>query len=399
MKNLKFLVFALLVATLTANAQKDELKTLKKIHAKEILTPQDISDFRAAVVALEPLAQVDVDKIAYNYYKNVATLLEINQAYEANQKIADAKLSLPYIKEVTSTFQNTLDFEKSSGKKVFTDKIAEFKTRFAPIAAQVGFNYNNENKAKEASDMFYASYLLDPATQGMSLYYAAVVATQAQDFTNALPYFLELKKIGFTGEGTNFFATNKETKKEELFGNATQRDLFIKAGSHEKPRDEKIPSKKPEIYKLIAEIYSLNKDTDNAKAAFTDAIALSPNDTELLVSNANMYYNLGEVETYKKMIGEIIEKDPNNAKLYYNLGYASLKDDDKLVKQINEVINSDKKKFAELDKQRKEMYKKALPYFEKSYQLDATNADTIEFLKFCYRVLEMEDKQKEFENK
>jgi len=162
---------------------------------------------------------------------------------------------------------------------------------------------------------------------------------------------------------------------------------------------KKYPQKKPEIYKLIAEIYSLNKDTDNAKAAFTDAIALSPNDTELLVSNANMYYNLGEVETYKKMIGEIIEKDPNNAKLYYNLGYASLKDDDKLVKQINEVINSDKKKFAELDKQRKEMYKKALPYFEKSYQLDATNADTIEFLKFCYRVLEMEDKQKEFENK
>ncbi len=399
MKQFKNIVFTIFFVTLSVQAQKDELKTLKKIHAKETLSPQDISDYNTAVSALEPLAQAEADKVQYNYYKAVSPLLEISQVYEKNPKIADSKLNLDYIKSLLSTFQNTLDYEKSTGKKVFTDRISLFKNQFAPIVNQVAYNFNTDQKLKEASEMFYATYLLQPEKQGLNLYYAAVIATQNKDFTNALIYFNELKKIGFTGEGTNYFALNKETKKEELFGDKVQRDLFVKAGTHEKPRDEKVPSKRPEILKLIAEIYSINNNIDNAKIAFADAKELSPNDVELLTSEANMYYNTGDTETYKKLINEIIQKDPNNAKMYYNLGYVALKDDEKLVKEINEVINSDKKKFAELDKQRKELYKKALPYFEKSYELDNTNADTIEFLKFSYRVLEMTAKEKEFENK
>jgi len=87
----------------------------------------------------------------------------------------------------------------------------------------------------------------------------------------------------------------------------------------------------------------------------------------------------------------MIEVDPQNASLHFNVGYYSLTDDAKLVDEMNKNLDNSKV-FDELNTKRKEMFKKALPYFEKSYQLDPNSGNTKELLKTSYEVLGMKDK-------
>jgi hypothetical protein len=68
-----------------------------------------------------------------------------------------------------------------------------------------------------------------------------------------------------------------------------------------------------------------------------------------------------------------------------------ISDDAKIVDEINANLKDDKK-YKELMSKRKDMFKAALPYFEKAYQLDVNNPDTKEILKLSYDILGMKDK-------
>ncbi|MEX0595732.1 MAG: hypothetical protein WD512_04460, partial [Candidatus Paceibacterota bacterium] len=67
---------------------------------------------------------------------------------------------------------------------------------------------------------------------------------------------------------------------------------------------------------------------DEAKNAFADARKINPKDVSLIISEANLYYNLGDFVTYKKIIEEAATKNPTNPELFYNLGVAAIKTND-----------------------------------------------------------------------
>ncbi|SEP55687.1 tetratricopeptide repeat protein [Flavobacterium urocaniciphilum] len=346
---------SLLVAT-TTYAQKDELKTLKKMYDKEKLSADDFAKYKETLLKLESVATTEDDKVAANFYKAMAPLAEMATMEGQPNPVMIQKIFTPEtFTAMVDGMRSTLDYEAKTGKKVFTDDINETITSFKPIFKQMALAFNTSKKYKEASRVFYNTYKLDPKDVS-NLENAAITAMNANDYVEAEKLYREIKAVGFKGTGIGKFG-----------------------------------SKEAEVAKNIAALASFNKNDEQAKKDYVDAIALNPNDIQLQIDQAGIYYRNNDIATYQKMIEAVLAKDPNNAQLQYNVGILMLNDESKLVDEINANLK-DRKKYDELTKKRKDMFMKALPYFEKAYQLDVNNEDVKKTLRLCYTELNMKDR-------
>ena len=62
--------------------------------------------------------------------------------------------------------------------------------------------------------------------------------------------------------------------------------------------------------------------------AYVEARQNNPEDVSLILNHANLYFKLGDKETFKSLMNEAIELDPNNADLHYNIGVISMEQND-----------------------------------------------------------------------
>lgn len=389
----KLVLSATLLLSVATFAQKDELKILKKIYSKETISEKDLEVYKSANSALLGLAKEEEDKVYSNFYNGMLPIVEITslggKATPADQLRLMNKNNL---EGFTNAVLSTLEYEKKSGKKVFTDDINETLTWLKPLLSQAAFQLNSTAKYKEASSLFYSLYTLDKA-EGINLENAAMLAYQGQDYKNAEILLLEFLNSDYLQNGMVYFATNKLSKNEENFPSKAHRDKMVALGSHEKSRDEKVSKRKPEFLKMYAELVAFSGDLEKAKNVYKEAIALNPNDLEMLINESKLYYQSNDIETYQKLVSKILERDPNNAILNYNLGYIILGDDSKIVDEINANLKN-KKKYDELVIKRKQMFEKALPFFEKSYAVDKSNENTKIVLRLCYENLGQPEKAK-----
>jgi tetratricopeptide (TPR) repeat protein len=147
------------------------------------------------------------------------------------------------------------------------------------------------------------------------------------------------------------------------------------------------------------------------------------------LAEADIYLKLQDFVTYKKLISEVLAKNPNDADLVYNLGVISSKTDaaaaeqyykraieikpdyinaylnlailildgeKKLVDDMNKLGTSEKdmKKYDVLKKQRDGLFLSSIPYLEKAFELNPANEDVGTTLLNVYSALEMMDKKK-----
>lgn len=434
MKIKHILLTTAILVSFSSFAQKEELKALKKIYSRDEIKGKDLIEFKNLVTAVVPLATEEGDKIYANFYKSMVPILESLavdktstpiQIQAAIMKFANPKA----IAELVVGLNATLDYEKKTGKKIYTDDINETITSFKPELLSVAVALGNQKKFNESSDVLYSIYLLDKKDQD-KLFYAASYAVTAMEYDKALEYYTELKNLNYTGETTLFWATNKASKSEETFPTKVQRDLFVKSGTHEKPRDEKLPSQRGEIYKNIALILIDKGRIEEAKTAVIDAKKANPDDKSLLMTEANLYLKLNDMETYSRLVGEVLQNDPNNAELVFNLGVISsnsnkleeaekyykkaleinpnyfdanlnlaelkLRTDEKFVTEMNKLGTSEKdnKRYEVLKSERDKNFKSILPYLEKAVELKPDNESAKKTLLSVYNALEMTDKYK-----
>ena len=92
-------------------------------------------------------------------------------------------------------------------------------------------------------------------------------------------------------------------------------------------REEKRPSKKAEIVKNIALIYSQLGRNEEALAAYADARANNPDDVNLVLNEANLHYQMGDKDKFKALMAEAAEMAPDNADLHYNIGVINMEQD------------------------------------------------------------------------
>lgn len=419
MKIKNLVLSASLVFSVASFAQKDELKT-----AEKALKAGNPTEAKTALSQAESLIgnAEDAQKAQFYFLKG-NTGLEL-----AKKNIEQSKNLL----ESAKAYNDLLEIEKKTGKSKYTaqaqDALKEVKRELTNSAIAD----NNDKKYKESALKLYQSYLLDKKDSIM-LYYAAGTAFNAQDYDLALDYYTKLKDINYSGKATNYLAKSKISEQNEPFQSKKDRDAAVKLGTHENPIEEFEPSKRGEIYKIISLIYIQKGDVATAKKAIVDARKTNPDDTSLIISEADLYLKTNDFDTYKKIISEVVAKNPNNADLWYNLGVISgqskdlnakaeaekyyikvieidpkyknaytnlailkLDGEEKIVEEMNKLgtTPADNKKYDALKLKRQGMYKSALPYLEKAEELFAGDKDIKSTLLNVYNALDMTDKYK-----
>ncbi|CAI2767657.1 tetratricopeptide repeat protein [Flavobacterium collinsii] len=404
------LASALLISVATF-AQKDQIKSaekaLKSGDAQGALTI--LKDAENMVVNAK-----DVEQAQYYFVKGNA-YLDL-----ANKKVEEGKnLSL-----AAETYKKLIDVEKASGKVKYSTQAATSIIEIKGKLINAAIADSQATKHADGAKKLYDAYLLDKKDT-INLYYAASTAVNAQDFDLALPMYEELKKLNYSGKGTSFTAVNKISGSEDGFNNAKDRDLAVKLGTHEKPKTEAIPSKRGEIYKNLALILVQKGRSEDAKQAIADARKANPEDSSLILTEANLYLESKDYETYKKLVGEALQKDPNNADLVFNLGVISanaknnadaekyylkaieinpnyanaylnlaalkLEAEKPIIDEMNKLGTTakDMKRYDVLKAQRESVFKGVIPYLKKANELDPKNEDVSKTLLGVYKALEM----------
>ncbi|CAM2986631.1 tetratricopeptide repeat protein [Flavobacterium frigoris] len=421
MKSKYVILASALLISVASFAQKDEIKAAEKALKKG--NSQEAATILQGAESLMSNASDD-EKAQFFFVKGNTYLDLANKSVDTDKNLglaADAYLSL-------------VDVEKASGKSKYSEQATKsiIEIKFKLINSAIADS--KIDKHADSAKKLYDAYLLDKKDT-LNLYYAASTYVNAKEYDKALKSYEELKRLNYSGKGISYLAVNKLTEEEDLFTTVAERDRMVKMGTHEKPRTEVIPSKRGEIYKNMALILVDAGKTEEAKKAIAEARVANPEDVSLLLTQANLYLDTKDFVTYKKIITEVLEKSPNDADLIFNLGVisANAKDlveaekyykraieikpdyinaylnlailkldaDTSILEEMNKLGNSDNdnKRYLVLKKQREEVFRGALPYLEKAYELNPKNAEVASTLLSVYSALEMTEKKKELKAK
>jgi len=252
------------------------------------------------------------------------------------------------------------------------------------------------------------------------------------DFDNAYKCFMEVRNIKKFMDSINY--EKKLDDADATFNAAlclykTQRKEEAKVLLQEL-MDKNYDS--PAIYQILASFYS--EENNNAKAleVLGEGMQKYPDNLGLIIDELNIYIKEGREEESIAKLEKAARMDSTNAQIYYALGaaYDKLGNRDKAEQaylkcvsldpqnhsaynnlgamyynqgiQINkEMMDNPKlseKQFNEMQEKRNELYKKALPYFEKAYEIEPDDLSIMQALKEVYAKLEMYEKSKQIKD-
>ncbi|MGB5370321.1 MAG: tetratricopeptide repeat protein [Flavobacteriaceae bacterium] len=303
----KFLILTAMCFTMVAFAQKNELKV-----AEKALKDGDGMAAKTALDGVSGMIPGTDEKVQTQFY-----FLQ-GQAYADLAKKGDDGA----FQEAVTAFQKVLDIENKSGKKKYSQETESRLRAMTADLVNAAVEDNGNQKFEEAADKLYMSYKISPLDTSY-LYFAASSAVNGGHYEKALDFYNELQEIGYDGGGTLYKATNTATGQVEQM-DKLQRDLMVKSGTYTDPIDEQTPSKKGEIVKNRALIYSQLGQNDKAVEAYKLARASDPNDVNLLLNEANLYYTMGDKDKFKTLMAEATTLAPDNADLHYNIGVISM---------------------------------------------------------------------------
>jgi tetratricopeptide (TPR) repeat protein len=413
----KQLIFlSALLVSMTVFGQKDELKT-----AEKAIKANDFSSAIAAINQAESLIGSADQKLKAKYYYLKGLALYQNGAAEN-------------IKEVGAAFNELLNYEKESNKLKYTNEIGGLiNTLVQNTATKASDNYEIAVESKLPEDYVKAAkgfsqvYALSPADTSF-LDNAALVYFYGEDYENSKKAYQELLDLNYTGITTTFVATDKESGEDITFPTKKAMDLQVKLGLAENPREEAKDSRREMIFKNLAQNYAMLEENEKAMEIIAQGRKEFPESYSLLIDEANMYYRAGDNEMFKVKLEEAInlnpteptlyynvgvmnmgqgnldeaikyfekavELDPNYADAYNNIGAAIIEKAAPIIDEMNKSL-SDFAKYDKLQEEQFEIYRQAIPYYEKAYSIDGKSLNIVQTLMGLYENLEMTDKLNE----
>lgn len=410
MKKQIVVALAILVGTFSF-AQKKELKT-----AEKAIKSGNFADAKSALMSAESLLGAADEKTKAKYYFLMGQAQYANGT-GSNEDVAGAIASFDKVNEI------------EGGKGKYNSQIEELKSQMLNNFLTKANAAIQSKDYKKSSVYFDNAYRMSPKDT-IYLYYAASTAVTAKEYGTSLGYYEELRDLGFTGIAMQYSATNKESGEVETFDSKSMRDLSVRAGTHNAPKDKKSDSKYAEIVKNIALIHVTNGDDAKAVEAMQEARKQNPDDLGLLLSEANVQLKMGNRDRFKELMQEATEKDPKNAELQYNLGVISaeagdneaarkhyeraieldpsytlaynnmavllLSTEKEIVEEMNSLGTSsaDNKRYDELKAKRTEIYESAIPYLEQTLKLKPKDVQAATTLMNIYSAIGQTDKFK-----
>lgn len=303
----KILILTVALISAIGFGQKNEIKD-----AEKALKGGDSMAAKTALEAASGMIAGADEKIQAQYH------FVRGKTYADLAKKGDADA----FQEAASSLQKVIEIEDKSGKAKYSTETKQHMAALTADLVNSAVKDNSEEKFKEAAEKLYTSYKISPQDTSY-LYYAASSAVKGGHYDQALGYYQELKDVGYDGSDVIYKATNIESGEVEEMAKI-QRDLMVKSGSYKDPIDEKSPSKKAEIVKNIALIYSETGQDDKALAAYDEARVNDPEDVNLILNQANLYHAKGDLDKFKELMSEATSLAPDNADLHYNIGVISM---------------------------------------------------------------------------
>ncbi len=303
----KILMLAVTLIGAIGFAQKNEIKA-----AEKALKGGDSMAAKTALEGASGMISGADEKVQAQYY------FVRGKVYADLAKKGDATA----FEDAASSLQKVIEIEGKTGKSKYSDETKQHLASLTADMVNAAVKDNSEEKYKEAAEKLYTSYKISPQDTSY-LYFAAGSAVRGGHYDMALNYYEELKAIGYDGGGMIYKATNVDSGEVEQM-DKVQRDLMVKSGTYKDPIDEKTPSKKAEIVKNIALIYSETGQDEKAMAAYDEARANNPDDVNLILNQANLYYTKGDLEEFKSLMAEATALAPDNADLHYNIGVINM---------------------------------------------------------------------------
>ena len=410
----QLIILSAFFISMTVFAQNDELK-----NAEKALKANDFSTAMSAVNQAEGLiANADQKTKAKFYYLKGLALYQNGNPNADMQKVGDA-------------FNELINYENQTNKPKYTAEVGVLLNKMiVTVAENASNNYNKAIETKEDADYLKAAkefqqvYALSPRDTSY-LDNAALVYYFAKDYDSSIKLYEELLSLNYTGITTVFVATDKASGEDVVFGDKKSMDLQVKLGLAQNPREEKKESRREMIFKNLAQNYSDKGNNEKAMEIIAKGRKEFPSSYSLLIDEANIYYKAGDNAKFKERLEEAIRLNPTEPTLYYNVGVMNMdqKNIDEAIKNFEKAIElkpdyadaynnigaaiiekaapiidemnkslADFKKYDKLQVQQFDIYRKALPYYEKAYELNPKSINIIQTLMGLYENLEMTDK-------
>jgi len=349
------------------------------------------------------------------------TIFFVGLSFQSKAQVgkAQTKLSAGDFAGAKEAIDNAITDEKAKGKAktwfiygqvyngVAGDETANALDEEAPKKAIEGFQKAKEMGYKASDVEYYNSFL-----------FAGRMAFQADDLESALVAFEEAQKVTENNPIPYMFALEiaNATEAYDSYKNAVEVLLTIEDGNYDVEGNklaegipDVVPFSKGDYYGYYAfyfrdvendyekalEIVENGLETYPANATLQQLLvdlyvkldrldeALEKLETDVQSNpTANGYYNLGtiydksgDVDKAKESYEKALELEAENANALYNLGALYYNKGALIVKEINNMsIDEYQDKGEQMEQEALALYDKALPYFEKLYEL---NPETI----------------------
>lgn len=422
MKKLFFLIAILFMPAL--NSQKKELRQVDKLIVQSFF-----DEANSELLNIESLILSSEDKYKADYY-----------FYKS--KVSN---ELENFDEAISSYESLKLINSSEYSSKIKLDIELLKEQIETSLVNSAVSDNQSENYSDASIKLFMAYSLNKEKNQDYLYYAAGSAVNSKNYDKALVHYLELKELNYTGIIKEYFVTNISSGIEEKVSDSEFKVLG-KSKEYSNPRIGETASRYPEIVKNIALIYVQQGKNQIAIDAINQARKIQPDDTGLILNEADLYIRLSnnstnddDIKYYRSKFKELMElaitKEPENGILYYNLGVISGEQGEKddaikyyeqailfkpdyvdaylnLVSQILEgekviidemnnlgTSKSDNKRYDDLKIEREGLYEKCIPYLNNLIEISPENLSALNTLKNIYGVIGDNDGFKEISAK
>jgi tetratricopeptide (TPR) repeat protein len=213
------------------------------------------------------------------------------------------------------------------------------------------------------------------------VYNCGLTALKAENYDKAIAMLNRVVKVGY-GEASTIVMVASAYQSNEDTISAIQ---VLENGLVKYPEDETI----------LASMIQLLIDSDNTDEAlkYLDMVLVNqPTNVKYYILKADLYNQKADTEMAIAQYKAALKVVPENQIALYNLSVIYYNKGIEHRKLTDNVAMNDKESYKQILNQSEELWKMALPYAEKCYQLNATDDKVVELLRNLYYRLNLMDK-------
>lgn len=275
-------------------------------------------------------------------------------------------------------------------KARYRDEIKMMAIMVREQSIREGVKKFQEEDFEQAIEMFETSVIMLDVigqTDSLAIYNLALAADRSKNHEKAFEYYNKAAQIGYNVPASFTLASNalrEQGKNDEALA-------YVKKAREKYPNDQDL------IIQMV-NIALSSGDNETAEKSLNDAIAKDPNNKQLYFAIGTIYDKLGKGEEAVAAFEKAIKLDPAYEDAVYSLGahYVNL--------AASQFEEASKMKLGDpaydgMKQASEENYKKAIPYLERSLELNDQNVEVMNTLFQLYRKIGDNDKALEYKKR